>query len=116
MSADLYTDRDGDVWAVRGDGTAVCVAARGNPTGDTFGGCSPDFRFPWVEDRFGPLLRLESTPAKPTLHQHAAAINTALANAAADGLYLDDGMTGGVYELDLNDSAGNFVRLAVPQA
>lgn len=66
MSADLYMDREGDVWAVRGNGTAVCVISKGEPTGDLFGGAYPDFTVPWVEGKYGPLLRLEVPEDEPT--------------------------------------------------
>lgn len=60
MSADLYTDRDGDVWAVRSrDSHAVCVVLRGEIADDRMGFDTALFSLPYVRREYGPLRRLE---------------------------------------------------------
>lgn len=114
-----FRDSEGDTWAetsARSGYYKLSVYADGEVVETP--NEAPARSREWVRAKYGPLKTIISGSEEPgsSLYQHAAAISTALANAAADGFYLDDGKGNAVEELDLNAEFGNFVHLAVPKA
>lgn len=91
-----YRDREGDTWTETAPGSGRYKLSHwGGEVPVEAVAESPARAIGYVGERYGPLTARGASPeptAQPprTLHQHAAVIALALANAAADGYALYD--------------------------